>query len=220
MPIIEYGKIVNKHSYKSENNIEKILASSAVIGACIVSLYSEFPSDCIMFISLMPIIWIDKYPLVKSNTDSESENESDNESEWEPEENIELNNNFELNNDNLDLSIIFKIRIINLANLLCKLSEPNNFNDYDYNMNYDELIYYFSKKLPTKSYFKSKFALQKLDPRIYLKIVNKEQEFEEEINSDKIIIPIRVKDSAWFGWPTINTQIIDIDDVAHFHAFE
>jgi len=233
--LIEYGKLPNRVKQSNTDNLEKILVSSAIMSASVVSLLSGFPVDSVMFMSLMPIIWLDEdyeeprefYEYERPNTIDEIRYTPTPISDVESEEQITPSETYDLSDseeiidaEDIEKNIIMKIRIMKLAKLLGKLPRPPKMDDYNTNFNYDEMIYYFSTKLPKTSYLRAVKAVQKIDPRIHLKIINKDSDSLTEPNPEKIIIPIRVRDSAWFGWPTVNTEIIGLDDIAHFHCMD
>lgn len=110
----------------------------------------------------------------------------------------------------------FKERIVDLAEQLCTLPPPDlhDYNVEDYaDLNDPDcrkmLFEYLNKSLSGTSWLLSKNLLRKVDPRLKLSIVNKDQ--IQTKRSDVYRIPIIVSDNAWIGEPTINTLIQGVD---------
>lgn len=234
MKLVEYGKLNNTQEptssrepaaireFKSKillsQKAEKLLFSGVMMGAGLISLLAGAPTDSIIYAALIPAIWYDNYGDVNhSESDTESDTEHDvSDTESESHSSAEIPDIDAI----MEKNLLIKMQIIRLAQQLCKLSGPRDMGDYKKDSTYDDMIYHFSKIIPKTSYLKTQQALKDLDPRLYLKIVNKESELEDEPTPDQVIIPVRVRDSAWIGWPSANTQIIDIDDIAHFYCLD
>jgi hypothetical protein len=199
----------------------------------------SFASSAFMFeayleglgaVGLLGLIWIDHLaeliasPVTDSDSDSDLEPQSDMDSDIESHFDVleklrpdlrRAMHQFTSNNYTI------KAKTLLLAQQLTRLPEANldRFkNKYqkldDPLAKKNKLYKWLDKALWGKNFLHASTALQTIDSRFVLRIVNKPhldivENYSQSKNS--IVIPVHIHDQAWIGLPSINTMIVGVD---------